>query len=104
MAYDSEVSKVSQDVLILQRARDRIAAGWCQLKYGLEGNGPSCATGALVLAGMTNVSHFNVLLGFDGSSGEYLTVWNDYPGRTQAEVLERFDSAISRLASGSEGG
>lgn len=100
MAYDSESKPVNADLLVLQRARDRVAKGWCQLAYGFNG-GPVCATGALVNEGADDLRRFNAMLGFHMSPHDledYLTTWNDRPGRTKAEVLERFDQAIDRLA------
>lgn len=100
MAYDSESKPVNADLLILQRARDRVAKGWTQNSYGLKG-GPVCATGAIMLERPSNdpgLSHYNLLLGFDGAPGRWLTNWNDTKDRTQAQVLERFDQAIDRLA------
>jgi hypothetical protein len=38
--------------------------------------------------------------GFDGGAAEMVEGWNDQKGRTQAEVLEVFDSAIARLRRG----
>lgn len=98
------------ELTVLRRARARVAQGWCQFDYGIfaKPDDPVCATGALIWAGASgvyDVEHFHPLLGFDPGNSELpvherrLTIWNDMPGRTQAEVVARFDAAIERLSS-----
>lgn len=105
MAYDSESKPVNADLLILQRARDRVAKGWRQARR--EYGGEVCIVGALEYAmfGAHDVSGGNIYiqvgtgahqLGF--ADGDEASHWNDAKGRTQTEVLARFDQAIDRLA------
>lgn len=104
MAYDKEADPVSADMLVLQRARDRIAAGWCQDRLQYEGavcimGGINCANtgshGYLEGPILPYIEKWASLLGFDGFE---VIEWNNAPERTQAEVLDRFDTAIDRLA------
>lgn len=96
---------MDDELRILRSARRLLdRQGWCQFEYGLYSGGARCATGAVLTVGgpSLNLDRINRLLGF-GDNG-WLTTWNDEPGRTKKQVLELFDAAISRLASGSEGG
>lgn len=109
MPFDSEVSQKSRDLIVLEKARERIARGWCQSKRHSDW-GEVCIIGAIetVLLGEDhpNISpHYDLAepyalaLGFSGACNYlFAAKWNDAPGRTQAEVLARFDEAIARLA------
>jgi len=108
---------MSDDVVaVLQRAKERVAAGWYQGGYALiDGERYSGAGPFLVddLARVQRVCAEGALwceVGKDGLAFErareflqhivgvrLIPDWNDAPGRTQAEVLDAFDAAI-RLA------
>lgn len=93
-------------VAVLQRAKERVAGGWSQTdingvngtwcagmaiwKLSVEENGNEMTTAAqrLFARSLPPSPH---------SSPVCIFVWNDAPGRTQAEVLDAFDAAI-RLA------
>lgn len=106
MPFDSEVTTKSRDLIVLERARERIARGWCQ--GALENrDGAMCVLGALNY-GLTRRRSG------DGGSDYYerrkpfilalglvpgeTAMWNNAPDRIQAEVLARFDAAIERLS------
>lgn len=109
MPFDSEITPKSADRIVLEKARERIARGWCQrLRFG--DNGSVCIVGALQVAtGLEGIGSnvgayratvpWQALLGFSNVGDDVADCWNDAKGRTQAEVLARFDEAISRLAS-----
>lgn len=107
---------MSDDVVsVLQRARERVAAGWCQgalcmpyvpWDFSLTGEQYQaiktarawCMSGALI-------AEVGQLLSMGQPAVRYLRLaidadfpdWNDRPCRTQAEVLDAFEKAI-RLA------
>lgn len=106
-----ETDTRSRDLIVLEKARARIARGWCQNTPDSSG-GSVCMGGAyqVVTAGSpSNLFHsgamdkFARLLGFRGGKevghrpGDRMVQWNDAPGRTQQEVLQRFDTAIRTL-------
>jgi hypothetical protein len=100
MAFDLEADPVSTDLLVLQRARYRVARGWCQ-DYWHNEAGDVCIVAAIVDAKRAVLqdkticyAHPEMALLGEGTG----SVWNDTPGRTQAEVLQRFDEAIARLS------
>lgn len=88
-------------LIALEKARALIARGWCQ-NTQIDADGNVCVVGAIKLA--AGVEHISVYrhLGFTMDTSRpnetWPAVWNDAPGRTQAEVLARFDAAIARLA------
>jgi len=107
---------MSDDVVaILQRAKERVAAGWCQGRLSdhvqhpcavphpmeaLRASTEWCVSGALIaeLGQWLNVrSPHPVEVALAAVIGEDFVAWNDTPGRTQAELLDAFDAAI-RLA------
>jgi hypothetical protein len=95
MPFDSGLEPVSADKLVLQRARDRIAAGWCQGTLW-DDVGNVCLVGALLgQVKRPALSEMTGLLGF-GTPVDAIE-WNNAPARTQAEVVARFDEAIARL-------
>lgn len=108
MPFDAEISTKSRDLLILERARAWIAQGWCQHSGIRRGKrGQEVCTGGAVVQTLTVMKisppEYEALLaaalnnlGFEKSIDHVL--WNDAPGRTQAEVLARFDVAIARLS------
>jgi len=89
---------VTTTLQILESAREKIAGGWCQGYFMKEGK--YCAVGAINRSGygVSNVE------GCDPYSllrkaialpmFTRITLWNDTPGRTQAEVVAVFDKAI----------
>jgi len=110
MPFDAEVNAPSKDKLVLQRARDIVAAGWAQggsAESGLasyrENESSHCAMNALCISlcdmpgrhGLPAFEHAAQLLGFDWLGAVW--AWNDAPGRTKVEVIARFDEAIARL-------
>lgn len=98
MAYDSEVSDLTSDLLILQRARDELVrCGWMQGTTGDPAKcEPVCLLGTLgPHVTFTAWHNLAVLLGFAEMDDAF--DWNDAPERTQAEVLARFDAAILKL-------
>ncbi len=110
MPFDAEVTPASTDKLILQRARDIVAAGWAQggsaaseRAHYRENKTSHCAMNALSIVICDAVScpilaefdHAAQLIGFDWPGAVW--AWNDAPERTKAEVLARFDEAIARL-------
>jgi hypothetical protein len=101
VAYDSEITERQRDLLILEKARERIARGWVQ--HTLCCDRGVCVMGALDSLCADDGTWARCLgalgLSDDGSYGlRPAARWNDAPGRTQAEVLARFDAAISKLS------
>lgn len=98
MPFDSEITTKSRELIVLEKARERIAQGWCQGNFNSRGPGPACIVGALIGVSETTQEHTSAYraLGFTG--GGEVVGWNDAPGRTQVEVLARFDAAIERLS------
>lgn len=90
-------------LMALKLARARIARpnGWIQNEYGYKDD-PNCAIGALMQVLETNCIDilrtpairrlWAVAESIDG--GTDLIRWNDYPGRTQKDVVELYDKAI----------
>lgn len=109
MPFDSEISAPSRDRLILQRARDRLAEGWCQGQTrDIYDN--VCAIGALNFAKhgspdtpeLYNYEYeaYEKVLDIkpiERGPGWALATFNNAPGRTLPEVLALFDAAIARL-------
>lgn len=101
MPFDSEIPARSRDMIVLEKARERIAQGWCQATYGKDAK--VCLLGALNFAvtGRADEDQYARLLGFRTrgwkTAGTVAFEWNDATGRTQAEVLARFDAAIAKL-------
>jgi hypothetical protein len=105
---------MASTVEILERARDRVAKGWCQGRFGDHER--CCALGALRIgAGAVSPEDWpddfegeskarrlvrKVVFGTPGEAG--LPHWNDTEGRTQQEVIAAFDAAIA-LAKKEEG-
>lgn len=80
-------------VQILERGRERIAHGWAQKIHYREGD-RYCAAGAIDGAWIHRAAYEALLREATGSLG-LLCVWNDRPGRTQAEVIAVHDAAIA---------
>lgn len=109
MPFDAEQTTENRVKVYLQRTRDYIEKhGWCQ-RVAEDNHGRVCVMGALhkimVMAECTDADGNAAVeaLGFtDPHDPNYSTApyWNDAPGRTQAEVLARFDEAIARLSNG----
>jgi hypothetical protein len=82
---------------VLRVAKERIAKGWCQGNFIVEGS--YCILGALGWFG-TGGRHdeaIRILAGLIGKSAEPksgLWLWNDDPDRTQAEVVALLDRAL----------
>lgn len=103
---------------ILTKARELVAkpGGWTQGEFGRDKDGlravyssPAvsfCAYGACIEAAAkydgadTRVwaSATDALTAQIKKAGVSITVWNDTPGRTQAEVVELFDKAIASVS------
>lgn len=102
MAYDSDITPKARDLVVLERARDRIAEAWWHAPTPSTRTPVSlCVLLAVRFAAeKVGASRMDALahLGFCGVNATVEAVaWNDAPGRTQAEVLARFDAAISGL-------
>lgn len=106
MPFDSEIPARSRDLIVLEKARERIARGWCQqVRHNTEG--AVCIVGALQdAAGIPEGTNRDIYaatapwtdpLGFSSEGFDFPDTWNDALGRTQAEVLARFDAAIAKL-------
>lgn len=107
MAYDSEITPTARDLVVLERARAIVAAGWAQGGSAESGRASyrenetsHCAMNAICIAvcdtqGVQDFDHAATLIGFDWPGAVWC--WNDDPERTKAEVLARFDAAISKL-------
>lgn len=99
-------------------ARDRVAAGWCQLGYGRTADGTYlgasdphfataaaevCALGAAcavtgaayspLAEALNDFAHKRGVVRF----GEAVGAWNDAAGRTQAEVIGLWDDFATYL-------
>ena len=96
-------SKVKE---VLVKARSKIEQGWCQGASARGRGGRTdvacaddaarewCALGA-ILAVCGPGPEYQFVDAFMVNAGvQHITVWNDRPGRTQAEVLAAFDRAI----------
>jgi len=99
-------------VSVLQRAKERIAEGWCQGMYTTDerirdilslgrAEGGVCIQGAIYAAAaqltgtLPSAEVWSALVSATGC--QFPSMWNDDPGRTQADVLDMFDRA-QRLA------
>lgn len=103
------------EVRTLQRARSIVAAGWAQGAWAIDTRGNKvisehptaakrCAASALVLGGWDDCQFSTAVRFFQKAIGtQFIGQWNDTPGRTQKEVLAKFDEAIE-LAKGAENG
>lgn len=91
---------------ILKAARELIAKpnGWTQRVMARNDSGAAvaasdseascfCAWGAIRAAG--GDWEWPALKALDGVAGERVETFNDAPGRTQAEVVAKFDEAIA---------
>jgi hypothetical protein len=105
LAAAREGAERDRVVEVLQRAKERVAAGWWNGALH-DGDEVKCAAQAIyhqhdveiaipcrllaqAVTGRQLHEYTNAL--------ETVITWNDTPGRTQAEVLDAFDAAI-RLA------
>ena len=111
---------MSDDVVaVLQRAKEKVAAGWCQGPLGVDSEGRPhqhflpflhlsstdsitrvCAAGAIYCAIYWPIDSC-VVRWEDAAKylrqaigGLEIPEWNDAPERTQADVLDAFDRAI----------
>lgn len=111
MEKEPEIS--TETFLTLVKMREIIQRGWCQDAYFKKGQYPVelaaarrvCLLGARAVA----LQDADIVLRFGdevtdllaaaiGEPGkpEYLTVWNDAPGRRQRHVLALIDSILAR--------
>lgn len=98
----------------LHEVRELLARGWCQGAYAKTDRGrpigpnetPAtcfCLTGACIRVvgdgpGMSGfLAHLRETLELRGWEYHSIPIWNDSPGRTQAEVLALVDETIERL-------
>lgn len=97
---------------VLKEARSKVAQGWCQGPCAVNADGMSvppesakackwCVYGALeVVAGEEpDVRRMaELILDKEANAPAYSNCvgFNEYPGRTQAEVLDLFDRAIEK--------
>ena len=94
------MSDKSAILQVLRTARERLArpGGWIQGDF--ERNGGFCVAGACGMELRTRstkatsdaISRLEELIGRD-----WIDLWNDAPGRTQAEVVALVDRAISEI-------
>lgn len=91
---------------ILKRARSLIAEGWCQGVSAQDANGHCtsvdsvhavkwCIDGAFCASAGVGYLEAIKCLSRAFDSPQSIILWNDTPGRTQAEVLAAFDRAIA---------
>jgi hypothetical protein len=95
---------------VLVKARAKIEQGWTQGTFARNGNQeyvyPTdsdavswCVRGAICVVVVEETEDLGFrarrLLASANQITEGLAVWNDTPGRTQAEVLAAFDKAIA---------
>lgn len=80
---------------VLSEAADICERGWCQGKFVKDGC--VCASEAIRIAGDSELAldteawpFFNRHIGAD-----YVSEWNDAPGRTQAEVVAKLREAAA---------
>ena len=106
MPFDAEIGQKSRDLIVLERARERVARAWG--RGACAPVGVHCIVDAIDPRTIDEARHYEKvepylrLMGF--RSSEEAWRWNDRDGRTQAEVLARFDAAIERLSTLSTGG
>jgi hypothetical protein len=101
---------------MMAEARERVATGWCQGAVAQDKEGRAVGPGS---SDARRWSMLGALLAsWDGGPVEELgqavtslhrsteqsplEVWNDRPGRTQADVVAAFERAIESLVSGEE--
>ena len=97
---------------VLSAARELVAkeGGWTQRHYARGADGTYadfnhkkavcfCTLGALYRVGLPEPSALNDAesLLLKAAGVENIVVWNDAPGRTQADVVALFDAAIASL-------
>lgn len=93
MPFDSEATPKSRALISLEKARAKISVAWWH-QPSPETN--TMDSVCIVIAFGEEMTRPWKELGF--KSAVEAAEWNDAPGRTQAEVLARFDAAIERLA------
>lgn len=86
---------------VLAKAKGIVARGWCQ--GGYSDGSAVCINGAVCVALYGEVTHELVgqaerfspaLQALSDACGDYTFLWNDRPGRTQAEVVALFDTVL----------
>ena len=101
---------------VLQKAKEKVAEGWCQGALARWSDGRVLATGPIDAGRLDTAAAVCVsgaIQNYVGTTDNHLEAlafmflqlairdgaacWNDAPGRTQVEVLDAFDAAI-RLA------
>ncbi len=99
MPFDAEITTKSRDLIVLEKARARIARGW--VNHAPRYKNTWCIVETVE---WLDIPILLPALGFDdggpvwGGPFRAAVDWNDAPGRTKAEVLARFDAAIERLS------
>lgn len=105
MPFDAECPAKSRDLIVLEKARERIAQGWC--RWDLNDGGAVCLLGALGYFTTDTDGDFHPPCGAAERAIEHLGFgsrvrafeWNDEQ-TSKAPVLARFDAAIERLSAG----
>jgi hypothetical protein len=97
---------------VLKGGRKRILEGWCQGESALNAKDNVtcvnsrdavawCLEGGIEAAAPTTDAWLTAELALCDALGaddiSMLSIWNDKPGRTQAEVVALFDKAIAKL-------
>lgn len=93
------------DLEALRDARAKIERGWCQSLAAMDkcGCGVSprletacmwCIIGAIAAVAFDLKQYYRMFDLLGSVVGVDVVIWNDAPGRTQAEVLAAFDRAI----------
>lgn len=106
MPFDGETFDRTDDLALLRDARAKIARGWCQnvttMRRGRQVS--YCMLGAMGYDECFFLARARAekLLGpFVPAEQQPITVFNDDPSRTQAEVVAVFDRAIAALEAAS---
>jgi hypothetical protein len=87
----------------LREARALIERGWCQgssSRNNEDGTTSYCLLGALSTVNKRYHVYYTAKDHVEEILEVPIPVWNDAPGRTQAEVLDLFDRAIAKAEAG----
>lgn len=109
-AHEMQILKNAAALRVLRRARPLIAAGWTQYAFAKDDVGATVNSSSPNAVCWCSLGAINASIEMTGEydaaknvlsrvAGENIGVWNDAPGRTQAEVLALFDRAIAECES-----
>lgn len=91
-------TKIAVDPVVetLRKARQELVTrGWIQ-GVGMSVNGRICLGYALKIANDAPNANYEAAKAMAFTSFSGMVMWNDEPGRTFDQMLERIDSAIAR--------